>query len=206
MTTVLGAVAGAGKSNWTGSTDPTRLDGMDVQIKEAVKYLTMRNQIMQYLPEALRLLAAHKRSQQQQARPGYQDGMIVRSWTDLSRWQNALARMKALDPSHPDLAECQRRIDQYDGLQTQLDDVRAAGGDPARCQQIQAMLDDHVRKQADIVERVVAYLQQGRAAPSDLITRNGRTIDLARMRADLEADNRRLEALRRQVARERAGY
>jgi hypothetical protein len=80
--TVLGAVAGAGKSNWTGSNDPTNLREMDPQIRSAVAYLTIRNQIMQYLPEALRLLAAHKRALQQSlARPagaGYQDGMIVR--------------------------------------------------------------------------------------------------------------------------------
>jgi len=96
MATILGAVPGAGKNSWTGSNDPTNLNEMDPQIRGAVAYLTMRNQIMQYLPEALRLLAAHKRGQQQ-SRPapaGYQDGMIVRNRQGMGRseWQTLQRR------------------------------------------------------------------------------------------------------------------
>jgi hypothetical protein len=66
----------------------------------------------------------------------------------------------------------------------------------------------HTPEGRAMVERLASKQQQARpayGAQSGLITRNGQSIDLARMRADLENDNRRLEALRRQVARER-GY
>jgi len=50
-----------------------------------------------------------------------------------------------------------------------------------------------------------AVLWTEHSSSSDMIYRNGQSINLRQMQADLEADNRRLEELRRRVARERRG-
>jgi len=59
----------------------------------------------------------------------------------------------------------------------------------------------------ELMRRLAAHKQNLARPGSDngWIYRNGQSINLRQMQADLEADNRRLEELRRRVARER-GY